>query len=192
MEGGLTSLNEAAVRFLRMSKAELAGMSALAFLTDEGRSLASRILSGEVPLGDGIFEFEVVRPDGTRAFIEISGRSLYLKQQQVGFQVAARDVTEQKELRALLVKAERLAAIGHLGIAMRHEINNPLTTIIGNAELLLDRLEGAEGDLRKRLAMVLDNALRIAEIVKRLQDIKQDRTVEYRKGVKMTDLTKEG
>jgi PAS domain S-box-containing protein len=105
MEGGLTSLNEAAARFLRMSKTELAGMSALAFLTDEGRSLASQILSGEVPLGDGIFEFEVVRPDGTRAFIEISGRSLYLKQQQVGFQVAARDVTEQKELRALLVKA---------------------------------------------------------------------------------------
>jgi signal transduction histidine kinase len=75
---------------------------------------------------------------------------------------------------------------------MRHEINNPLTTIIGNTELLLDRLEGGQGDLRKRLQMVLDNALRIAEIVKRLQDIKQDRTVEYRKGVKMTDLTKEG
>jgi len=192
MEGRLTALNEAAVRFLRRSKAELAGMSALTFLTDEGRSLARRILNGEVPLGDRIFEFEVVRPDGTRSFIEISGRSLYLGQQQVGFHFAARDVTEQKELRALLVKAERLAAIGQVGIAMRHEINNPLTTIIGNTELLLDRLEGDQGDLRKRLAMVLDNALRIAEIVKRLQDIKQDRTVEYRKGVKMTDLTKEG
>jgi len=36
------------------------------------------------------------------------------------------DETEQKELRELLVKAERLAAIGQGRIAMRHEINNPL------------------------------------------------------------------
>lgn len=109
----------------------------------------------------------------------------------VGMQFAARDVTEQKGLRALLVKAERLAAIGQVGIAMRHEINNPLTTIIGNTELLLDRLEGAEGELKKRLEVVLDNALRISEIVKRLQGIRQDKTIEYLKGVKMTDLTKE-
>ena len=109
----------------------------------------------------------------------------------VGLQFAARDITEQKNLRQLLVKAERLAAIGQVGIAMRHEINNPLTTIIGNAELLLDRLEGAEGELKKRLEVVLDNALRISEIVKRLQGIKQDKTIEYLKGVKMTDLRKE-
>ena len=142
-------------------------------------------------MGDRIFELEAMRSDGTLAALEISGRSIFLMNKPVGMQFAARDVTEQKCLRALLVKAERLAAIGQVGIAMRHEINNPLTTIIGNTELLLDRLEGAEGELKKRLEVVLDNALRISEIVKRLQGIKQDKTIEYLKGVTMTDLTKE-
>lgn len=191
LTGKLTVVNEATERFLGKSKAELIGSSLLDLLTDEGKALARRILAGGVPLGDRVFEFEVARPGGAQAFLEISGRSIQIKGRTAGFQFAARDVTEQKELRELLVKAERLAAIGQVGIAMRHEINNPLTTIIGNAELLLDRFAEQEGDLKKRLELVLDNALRIAEIVKRLQDIKQERVVDYRKGVKMTDLTKD-
>lgn len=191
LTGKLTVVNEATERFLGKSKAELIGSSLLDLLTDEGKALARRILAGGVPLGERVFEFEVARPGGAQAFLEISGRSILIKGRTAGFQFAARDVTEQKELRELLVKAERLAAIGQVGIAMRHEINNPLTTIIGNTELLLDRVAEQEGDLKKRLELVLDNALRIAEIVKRLQDIKQERVVDYRKGVKMTDLTKD-
>jgi two-component system NtrC family sensor kinase len=170
------------------------GANILDILTKEGRALARRILTGDVPLGERIFEFAVSRPNGRQAYLEISGRKLFVKNRFAGFQVAARDVTEQKELRELLVKAERLAAIGQVGIAMRHEINNPLTTVIGNTELLLDRFEGGErgeGELKKRLELILGNALRISEIVKRMQEIKQDKTVEYLKGVKMTDLTKE-
>jgi len=191
MHGDLTAANKATERFLGKPRTELIGKSVFGTLTEEGRALAERILSGEIPMGDRILEFEAKKPDGTRAALEISGRNIFLMNKPVGMQFAARDVTEQKGLRELLVKAERLAAIGQVGIAMRHEINNPLTTIIGNAELLLDRLEGAEGELKKRLEVVLDNALRISEIVKRLQGIKQDKTIEYLKGVKMTDLTKE-
>ncbi len=190
-EGRLTVVNEATERFFGRTKQDLIGTSILGLLPEEGGALARRILNGEVPLGERIFEFAVHKPDGTQAYLEISGRSLVQKELTAGFQFAARDVTEQKELRELLVKAERLAAIGQVGIAMRHEINNPLTTVIGNTELLLDRLGGTEGDLKKRLELVLSNALRISEIVKRLQEIKQDKTVEYLKGVKMTDLTKE-
>ncbi len=190
-EGRLTVVNESTERFLGRTKRELTGTNFLDLLNEEGRALARRILAGEVPLGERIFEFAVSRPNGRQAYLEISGRRLIVKKRAAGFQFAARDVTEQKELRELLVKAERLAAIGQVGIAMRHEINNPLTTVIGNTELLLDRLEGGEGELKKRLDLILSNALRISEIVKRMQEIKQDKTVEYLKGVKMTDLTKE-
>ena len=190
-EGRLAVVNQSMERFLGRTKRELIGASIFDILTEEGRALARRILAGEVPLGERIFEFAVNRPNGRQAYLEISGRKLVVKNRAAGFQFAARDVTEQKELRELLVKAERLAAIGQVGIAMRHEINNPLTTVIGNTELLLDRFEGGEGDLKKRLELILSNALRISEIVKRMQEIKQDKTVEYLKGVKMTDLTKE-
>ena len=191
MNGKLTAANKAMERFLGKLKTELIGKKIFNLLTGEGGDLTKSILSGELPMEDRIFELEAKRSDGTLAALEISGRSIFLMNKPVGMQFAARDVTEQKGLRALLVKAERLAAIGQVGIAMRHEINNPLTTIIGNTELLLDRLEGAEGELKKRLDVVLDNALRISEIVKRLQGIKQDKTIEYLKGVTMTDLTKE-
>ena len=192
-EGRLMVVNESMERFLGRTKRDLIGTSFLDLLNEEGGSLARRILAGEVPLEERIFEFAVTvgRPGARQAFLEISGRRLVAKNNTAGFQFAARDVTEQKELRELLVRAERLAAIGQVGIAMRHEINNPLTTVIGNTELLLDRLEGEDGDLKKRLEVILNNALRISEIVKRMQEIKNDKTVEYLKGVKMTDLTKE-
>lgn len=190
-EGRLMVVNESMEQFLGRTKRELIGSSFLDLLAEEGRALTRRILAGEVPLGDRVFEFAVSRPGGKQAFLEISGRRLPVKGRAAGFQFAARDVTEQKELRELLVKAERLAAIGQIGIAMRHEINNPLTTVIGNTELLLDRLEKESGDVKKRLELILNNALRISEIVKRMHEIKSDKTVEYRKGVKMTDLTKE-
>jgi PAS domain S-box-containing protein len=190
-EGRLMVVNESMERFLGRTKRELIGTSVLDLLTEEGRALVRRILAGEVPLGDRIFEFAVNRPGSRRSILEISGRRLAVKDRTAGFHFAARDVTEQKELRELLVKAERMAAIGQIGVAVRHEINNPLTTVIGNTELLLDRIGGDEGDLKKRLELVLNNALRISEIVKRMQEIKQDKTVEYLKGVRMTDLTKE-
>jgi len=190
-EGRLVVMNESMERFLGRTKRDLIGTNFLDLLSEEGGALARRILAGDVLLGERIFELSVSRPGGKQAFLEISGRRLMVNNRAAGFQFAARDVTEQKELRELLVKAERLAAIGQVGIAMRHEINNPLTTVIGNTELLLDRLESDGGDLKTRLELILNNAVRISEIVKRMQDIKKDKTVEYRKGVKMTDLTKE-
>lgn len=89
-----------------------------------------------------------------------------------------RDITEQRHLQEVLVKAERLGAIEQAGVAVRHEINNPLTIIIGNLELLIERYEQKDKDLTARLEVVLNNALRIAEITKRLQENKMEKTVE--------------
>ncbi|HXX62610.1 MAG TPA: PAS domain S-box protein, partial [Bacteroidota bacterium] len=190
-EGRLTAVNKATENFSGFSKVELVGKSVLDFLTPEGAETAKRALAGEGVSASRMIEFEVMKKDGSRAFIEVSARKLFKGWQAAGYQVSARDVTEQKNLRELLVKAERLGAIGQVGIAVRHEVNNPLTTIIGNAELLIERYENADEDLKARLEMILSNALRISEIVKRLEDIKRDKVVDYLKGVKMTDL-KEG
>ncbi len=187
-EGRLMVVNKAAEKFSGFSKVELAGKSIFDFLTPEGAETAKRVLTGEPMSSSRMIEFEVMKRGGGRASIEVSARKLFKGRMAVGFQVSARDVTEQKNLREMLVKAERLGAIGQVGIAVRHEINNPLTTVIGNTELLIERYENSDADLKARLDMILDNALRIAEIVKRLEGIKQDKVVEYLKGIKMTDL----
>ena len=70
-----------------------------------------------------------------------------------------------------------LAATGLAKAAVRHEINNPLTTVIGNVELLIERYEHTDKDLTAKLEVVLNNALRIAETARQLQDIKKETIV---------------
>jgi PAS domain S-box-containing protein len=189
--GKLTAVNKETEKFAGYSKIELIGKSILDFIAPDGVERAREMLAGKGTGGRGGLswtEFEIIRRDGSRAFIEVNARKIMKDGAPAGFQVSGRDMTERKNLRELLVKAERLGAIGQVGVAVRHEINNPLTTVIGNVELLIERYEGKDKELAARLETILNNALRIGEIVKRLQGIKQEKVVDYLKGVKMTDL----
>lgn len=91
-----------------------------------------------------------------------------------------------------LVRAERLAAIGEIGLAIRHEINNPLGTILGYAELLLSQGETLPSDARRKLEAIARASLRIRDVVRRLEGLREDRTVEYLPGLGMTDLQQGG
>lgn len=187
-DGQFQVVNRAAEQLIGAAAGELPGRSMFTFLGPESAAVVRSALRDESVDRGKTFEVEVIKKGGDRAILEVSARRLFRDRTHIGYQVLARDVTEQKHLRQMLLEAERLAAICQLGIAVRHEINNPLTTIIGNAELLLEEHEHISGECRKRLAAVLDNALRIAEIVKQLEGIRKDRVVEYLAGIKMTDL----
>jgi signal transduction histidine kinase len=78
------------------------------------------------------------------------------------------------KLRQSHAELERAGGQGRLGSAIRHEINNPLSTVIGNVELLMERYEDRDKELAMRLVTVLNSALRIAEIVKQTQGSKQN------------------
>jgi PAS domain S-box-containing protein len=187
--GKLLSVNSAFEHFFGYAKLELIGKNILDFLTRQSVRAAVRVLAD--PDLPNVMELEVVRRDSGHAFVEVSVRRLFKGAATAGLQISARDITEQKALRELLVKAERLAAIGQVGVAVRHEINNPLTTVIGNIELLLDRIGGRDKDVDARLEIVLSNALRISDIIKRVEDLQQEKITEYLQGIKMTDLQKD-
>jgi PAS domain S-box-containing protein len=84
-----------------------------------------------------------------------------------GVIISVRDVTMEKKLERQIIQTERLAAMGQMIGGFAHELNNPLTSILGMAELLQDGTvsEGA----RKQVTILQQQARRAAEIVQNLQ-----------------------
>lgn len=60
--------------------------------------------------------------------------------------------------------------VGDFGEILRHEVNNPLTGILGNAELLLARRNQLPPAVVERLQTIADLAIRLRETVRKLSD----------------------
>jgi C4-dicarboxylate-specific signal transduction histidine kinase len=78
-----------------------------------------------------------------------------------------RQLEELRMAQAQLVHAEKLSAVGELASGVAHEINNPLTTILGQAHLLLDHPD-VTPHVRDRITIVSEEATRAARIVQNL------------------------
>jgi len=81
--------------------------------------------------------------------------------------VLVEDVTEQQALERQLIQSEKLAAVGQLVSGIAHELNNPLTSIAGLSELLLERTPASAPD-REHLRVVHEQAGRAGRIVQNL------------------------
>ncbi len=84
-----------------------------------------------------------------------------------GVVLSGRDVTELKRLEEQLIQSEKLAAMGQMLAGVAHELNNPLTAILGVTELLRER-EGADDSTRRQLELTHRQARRAARIVQNL------------------------
>jgi two-component system, NtrC family, sensor kinase len=62
---------------------------------------------------------------------------------RIGWLEVFREVTGQRLLESKLFHTERMVALGQLVSSVAHEINNPLTSIFGYAQLLLGRRDGS-------------------------------------------------
>lgn len=84
-----------------------------------------------------------------------------------GVVISGRDITEVKRLEEQLIQAEKLAAMGQMLAGVAHELNNPLTAILGASELLRDR-GAVDENTRRQLDMTHRQARRAAKIVQNL------------------------
>ncbi|HTA22427.1 MAG TPA: PAS domain S-box protein [Terriglobales bacterium] len=105
--------------------------------------------------------------DGSWRTMRASASQLFDAESKVsGVIVSVRDITMEKKLEQQIIQSERLAAMGQMIGGFAHELNNPLTGILGMSELLQDS-QGAETS-RKQLQMLQQQARRAVEIVQNL------------------------
>ncbi len=154
-------------RITGYSKKELYNMSMFDLIHESDREKAlerhERRMLGEVL--PGLYETTIVRKDGTEVPVEATyAYSSYKgKPANVGY---IRDISERKKMEEQLIVTDRLASIGELASGIAHELNNPLTGIIGFSELLLNK--DIPEDVREDLQIINREAKRTSQVVKNL------------------------
>ena len=76
----------------------------------------------------------------------------------------ARRIAERAELQSALARGDRLASVGVMSAQVAHEINNPLTTVMGYANLLLEDKPEGHPD-RAGLELIASEAARMKSII---------------------------
>jgi signal transduction histidine kinase/integral membrane sensor domain MASE1 len=127
-------------------------------------------------------QFEYLEPAGMdQAWIEVSIERL--RRTEGGAVVTRTDVTARKRAeqdariqQQQLTHLGRAALLGQLSGAFAHELNQPLTSILGNAEAALKLLEGGNADLgevREILRDIVHDDVRAAQVIDRLRALLQ-------------------
>jgi len=84
--------------------------------------------------------------------------------QELEMRMEAQRLAEER-----LVRSAKLAAVGEMAAAVAHELNNPLTTVTGFAELILESMEEGSPEYED-MSLVLSEAQRSRTVVRRLLD----------------------
>lgn len=176
LEGKVIQTNEAVARIHGFdSKEELIGRSAFELIAETDHTRAMDNMRKTLETGtSGAVEYTLLRRDGSTFPGRLNAALMKdVSGIPIGFVAITEDISEQKraeeERIALEQKAQvvsRLASVGEMAAGIAHEINNPLTGVIGFAHLLLQR--DIPEDMRNEVNIIGDSAQRVADIVQRL------------------------
>jgi two-component system, NtrC family, sensor kinase len=152
---------------------ELIGKSVLALAAPETRDLVlAKFTTGSTEP----YEALGLRKDGTKFAGQLRGGPIHYQGRSLRVAVV-NDVSEQKKLEAQFRLSEQMVSMGSVAAGVAHEINNPLTYVLGNLQILLRHITALESELgkpridvlRKCIDEALDGTERVRTIVRDLR-----------------------
>jgi PAS domain S-box-containing protein len=169
LEGKFTFVSSRIQELLGRSADQVIGTSLGAFAhpDDAGRLKSSLRRFGSGDLKHAQIEYRAKHADGSWRMLRASVSPLFDGAGKInGIIASARDVTSAKEAEKQKLQTEKLAAMGEMMSGVAHELNNPLTAILGVSDLIRDR--AADDATRRQAEIVLKQARRAAGIVQNL------------------------
>lgn len=168
-KGKLIEANEATVKIQGYdNKNELLGRNILDLVVDINRLRVKKNMEMILATGKSCtIECMLLRKDGSE-FIGLFSTSLIkdVSGKPEGLVYVIVDITERKAMEEKLIITDRLASIGELAAGIAHEVNNPLTSVIGFSQLLLE--EDMSDDAKNDIKIIYSEAQRAAQVVKNL------------------------
>ncbi|QDG51499.1 PAS domain S-box protein [Persicimonas caeni] len=189
--GKIIGVNEAAEQLFRKRRDEIDG-------TDVADLLPLRsdyeTITKVVSAGDSFQSELEIEINGEQCHVEVRGSSYKFKHNHHVL-LSVRDITHQKQMQEQLYRADRLASLGTMAAGVAHEINNPLSFIISNLEVILWDLDNDEEpdleDVRDAVRRAKKGAERVERTVRDLTNFSHgglDDSVEPVNVKRMLDL----
>lgn len=174
--GHLTYVNQVFCQYFGLERKKLLGMNFLYFVPNDERTKLIQHWTG-FNTGKTIatLEHSVFVPHKGLRWLQRTDRAILNASGKVSeFQSVGRDITDQKRMQqqiqaaqTQLVQAARLATIGEIASGVAHQIYNPLTTIIADAQILLRKL-GPNAPGRESAEAIEQAGWRLQDVVQRL------------------------
>jgi len=168
----IVGVNNAFLKLLGVAEEEVIGKTCYAIThyrsepcipPDDICPLLDTVTSGEHSVAEHVHYCA----DGEKIYVDVSTSPIKDEEGRV-IQVVhvVRDITERKQREEKLIMTQRLASIGELASGIAHELNNPLTGVIGFSGLLLQK--DVPDDIREDIKVIHHEAKRAVEVVKNL------------------------
>jgi len=113
-----------------------------------------------------LFELGFKHRDGFTSWAEVKMSVMREKSgQAAGILGVIRDITQQKKMTERLIRSDRLASLGEMAAGLAHEVNNPLTAVMGFAYLVLQN-PNMPPEVKNDINSIYNEGKRAADVIK--------------------------
>jgi len=190
LEGNITFINDALTKLLEYEDCEITGKSFLNLFPEKKQQDFYKIIDSTITKGRWEEELKVLKKNGQTVLVLLS--TSVIKDKEVNpmyFVGIFRDITQKKLWEEQMMQAEKLTSIGQLIAGVTHELNNPLTGIMGFAQFLQINPKCDE-EMKHDLETINKEAIRAKDIVQNLMVFARNHEIKHQI-ISINDVLKE-